>query len=135
MLISADNHEFPSWAPDWLRAQVESPDCSQGTHPRLRWLAKWLVIYFAEHEGGTQRWLRYAAEQCDRDVPSGEIDRLLIWAESLFGQGHRASDETSAPLSHRSRPDLEEIYVIASAGLNLAEYRASSPQRLYDSPR
>jgi hypothetical protein len=135
MLISADNHVWPPWAPSWLRDQVESPDCSQGTHPRLRWLAKWLVIYFAEYEGEAQRWLRYAAEHCDRDVPSGELDRLLIWAENLFGEGHAASEGTSAQLSQRKHPDLEEIFAIASGGPDLAEFRASSPQRLYDSPQ
>jgi hypothetical protein len=70
-----------------------------------------------------------------RDVPSGELDRLLIWAESLFGEGYAASEGTSAQLSQRARPDLEEIYTIATSGPDLAEYRASSPQRLYDSPQ
>ena len=62
MLISCDDHVWPLWAPDWLRAQVESPDCSGGTHPRLRDLAKWLTIYFAEHEGEAERWLYHAAQ-------------------------------------------------------------------------
>jgi hypothetical protein len=137
MLIAADNHVWPVWAPTWLRDQVASPDCSGpgGTHGRLRQLAKWLTIYFSEHEGATARWLYHAAQYCDRDVPSDELDRLLIWAENLFGQGHDISERRSALLSQRARPDLEEIYAIASAGPDLAEYRASSPQRLYNSPQ
>ena len=100
MLISTDNHVWPGWAPDWLGERVASPDCSGGTHPCLRELAKWLVIYFAEHEGAAQRWLKYAAALCDRDVSDGEIDRLLVWAEGLFGKHGRAlgtSHSTSAP--------------------------------------
>jgi hypothetical protein len=132
MLISADNHEFPLWAPDWLRHQFESPDCSNGTHPCLRQLAKWLVIYFAEHEGAAERWLRHAAQYCDRHVPDGEIDRLLIWAESLFGE-HGATKGTSHGTSVNSRPqpDLEEIYTIAANGRWLEQLRESSPERLY----
>src|SRR6516164_7425827 len=80
-LPSSDNHFWPAWAPLWLRAQVVSPDCSNGTHPRLRWLAKWLTIYFAEHSGEAHHWLCYAAQSCDRNVPQDEIDRLLSWAQ------------------------------------------------------
>ena len=87
MLISCDDHVWPLWAPDWLRAQVESPDCSGGTHPRLRDLAKWLTIYFEEHEGEAERWLYHAAQCCDRDVDDAELDRLLAWAEARFGNG------------------------------------------------
>jgi len=108
MMISSDNHVWPGWAPDWLREQVAEPDCSEGTHPRLRWLAKWLVVYFREHEDTAQRWLKHAATLCDRDVPEGEIDRLLFWAEGLFGKHGRAlgtSHSTSAP--ERPQVDLE----------------------------
>jgi len=87
-LVSSDNHAFPVWVPDWLRDQVAAPDCSTGTHYRLRWLARWLVIYFSEQQGIAKRWLYHAAQYCDRDVPDDEIDRLLSWAEGLFGQGH-----------------------------------------------
>ena len=86
VLISSDHHVFPVWAPSWLRAQVESPDCSCGTHLQLRKLAKWLVIYFAEHEGEAERWLHHAAQRCARDVPNGEVARLLAWAEARFAQ-------------------------------------------------
>jgi len=139
VLISADNHAFPDWAPDWLRAQVESPDCStdsRGTHGRLRSLAKWLTICFAEHPGVAERWLRYAAGICDRDVPDGEIKRLLIWAEHMFGQGHEVSAGVFSDTTvHRAQIDLEEIYTIATIGPDLAQFRASSPQRLYNSPQ
>src|SRR5215475_13401486 len=110
MLISADNHVWPSWAPDWLRHQVKSPDCSNGTHPCLRQLAKWLTIYFAEHPGVAERWLKHAAVLCDRDVSDGEIDRLLIWAEGLFAK-HGTREGVSHGTSPGSRPqaDLEEI--------------------------
>jgi hypothetical protein len=136
MLISADNHVFPSWAPAWLAEQVESPDCSDGTHPRLRVLAKWLTIYFAEHEGAAERWLSYAAARCDRQVPSGEIDRLLIWAQGLFGQ-HDGDNVTIKPergnTATRPQVDLEELYSIAVAGPGLEEYRQSSPVQLRSS--
>jgi hypothetical protein len=131
MLISTDNYAFPSWVPDWLRVMVESPDCSQGTHPRLLWLAKWLTIYFAEREHA-ERWLKHAAALCDRDVPDDEIDRLLTWAENAFEQGQRASSQSTS-VSSRSQPDLEQIYDLASGGPNLVEFRASSPKRLCDS--
>ena len=136
-LPSSDNHFWPAWAPLWLRAQVVSPDCSNGTHPRLRWLAKWLTIYFAEHSGEAHHWLCYAAQSCDRNVPQDEIDRLLSWAQGLFGQGAVVSEGTrrDAASSRSQQPDLDEIYAIASNGPDLADYRASSPQRLYDSPQ
>jgi hypothetical protein len=131
MLISTDNHAWPLWAPPWLRDQVASPDCCEGTHPRLRWLAKWLVIYFAEHEGGAERWLRHAAALCDRDVTDGEIDRLLIWAEGLFGNlgAAEARAHRSAPVD-RPKVDLEELYTIAANGPCLEQLRRSSPQHL-----
>jgi hypothetical protein len=136
VLISNDNHQWPLRAPEWLRQQVENPDCSDGTHPRLRYLAKWLTIYFAEHPDEVNRWLHYAAQRCDRDVSSGEVDRLLIWAEGLFGKGGTtAQGAYPGEASIRSQVDLQEIYRIAAAGPSLAEYRASSPQRLYDSPQ
>lgn len=134
ILISNDSHQWPLWAPGWLRQQVENPDCVDGTHPCLRQLAKWLTIYFAEHESGARRWLRYAADRCDRDVPDGEVDRLLVWAEGLFGNGHTPSEGTRAQFN-RAQPDLEEIYQIAKWGPDLSEYRASSPQRLHDRPQ
>jgi hypothetical protein len=140
LLLSADNHEWPLWAPEWLRQQVENPDCSDGTHPRLRYLAKWLTIYFAEHEGAAQRWLRHAAGRCDREVDHGEVDRLLHWAEGLFGStetvktsnGH--SKRVKGPTSSaRPQVDLERIYRIASEGPRLAQYRSSSPRFMWGS--
>jgi hypothetical protein len=123
MLISCDDHVWPLWAPDWLRAQVESPDCSGGTHPRLRDLAKWLTIYFAEHDGEAERWLYHAACRCDRDVDDAELDRLQAWAEARFGNGSGEKSSTNrdgnGSSTNRSgkrpstkwplSPDLEEI--------------------------
>jgi hypothetical protein len=137
MLISADDHQFPLWAPDWLRAQVESPDCSNGTHPRLLWLAKWLVICFAEHPGGAKRWLKHAAALCDREVPAGEINRLLVWAESLFGPNSLHTKNGSQRNMAGTRPqiDLDNIYCTAvhSCRGGRRELRERSPLRLYDS--
>ena len=121
MMISYDDHVWPLWAPEWLRAQVESPNCSAGTHPRLRWLAKWLVIFFAEHEGQAARWLFHAACRCDRGVDEGELNRLLAWAGARFGNGGGATFSTKRTFSTKqsdagqiaAAPDLEEIYRIA----------------------
>ena len=143
MLISADHQVFPVWVPSWLRAQVESPDCSCGTHPQLRKLAKWLVIYFAEHEGEAGRWLHDAAQRCARDVPNGEVARLLAWAEARFGNGNTTSPSffqktydttgvsSGSPSSATTNsPNLDEIFSIASAGSGLVGLRDSSPLRL-----
>jgi hypothetical protein len=83
VLISDDKHVWPLWAPDWLKAEVEAPDCSEGTHMVLRRLAKWLTVYFAAHEGAAERWLSHAAQHCDRDVEPGEVARLLSWADAF----------------------------------------------------
>jgi hypothetical protein len=71
---------------------------------------------------------------CDRDEPDDEINRLLIWAEGLFGEGQAASGGARTHLGH-TPADLEEIYAIARCGPHRAEYRESSPQRLYDKPQ
>jgi hypothetical protein len=136
MLISSDNHVWPPWAPDWLRDQVESPDCSRGTHTRLRHLAKWLTIFFAEHPEAPARWLYHAAQRCARDVDKAEVDRLLCWAEARFGTGNThgrtpsMNQRTSASSTAPSTADLEEIFSIAEQGPRLAEYRETSPLRL-----
>ena len=142
MLISCDNHVWPPWAPDWLRDQVESPDCSDGTHVRLRMLAKWLTIIFAEHEGEAGRWLCHAAERCDRDVDDSEVDRLLAWAEARFGDVRTdvrtfSTKKTTSSTSkagtaqpQTATPDLDEIFSIAEHGPRLTEFRASSPAKL-----
>jgi hypothetical protein len=136
MLITVDNHVWPPWAPAWLGAEVESPDCSSGTHPALRNLAKWLVVYFAEHEGQAERWLHFAAQRCDRDVDDGEIDRLLAWAEALVGSVDPARTQAGGETRQQPpRADLEEIYRLAVKGPRLTEYRAASPVRLCDTPR
>jgi hypothetical protein len=134
--LSRDADQWPLCAPRWLRDQVMAPDCSQGTHPRLRWLAQWLTIYFAQHPGEAHRWLSHAAQSCDRDVSSGEVDRLLIWAEGLFAEGGMNGQSAHRDnASTRPQLDLDKIYTIACSGPKLAEYRASSPQRLYDAPQ
>jgi hypothetical protein len=103
----------------------------------LRWLAKWLVIYFTEHPGAAERWLNHAAALCDRDVPKGELDRLLVWAQNVFGQGGTGSDSEGSPRKSaptRAQPDMEEIYRVAVNGPNRGEFRDLSPERLYKSP-
>jgi hypothetical protein len=98
-------------------------------------LAKWLTIYFAEHEGGAERWLSYAAQHCDRSVPEGELTRLLVWAEAIVagsGQAHPSS-KRNAPQA-KPTADLDEMYEIIRRGPGLAEYQESSPERLYDCP-
>jgi hypothetical protein len=99
----------------------------------LRQLAKWLVIYFDEHEGEAERWLKHAAQHCDRDVDDGEIDRLLIWAEGLFGSPECSGRKRTQSGYSGSRPqvDLDEIYQIAAKGTRLVQYRESSPCRFY----
>jgi hypothetical protein len=128
MLISEDNHVWPEWAPGWLQAQVESPDCTAGTHPTLRSLAKWLTIYFAEHQGAAKRWLKHAAERCDRDYDEAEVDRLLTWAESLFGGTPGQGICTRERLMESARPqvDLDAIYEVARNGLCVAGLEAMS---------
>jgi hypothetical protein len=131
MLISADNYGCPPWLPQWLRKAVTSPDCSAGTHPALRQLAKWLTIYFADDPASAERWLSHAARVCDRDVPADELDRLLIWAAGLFGHGATCEKTPSLINSQPSaKVDLEEIYSLAADGPRLSEYRASSPVQL-----
>jgi hypothetical protein len=151
MLISSDNHVWPIWAPDWLRAQVTEPNCSNGTHPRLLELAKWLTIYFREHEDEAARWLYHAAQRCARDVDDGEVRRLLIWAEGLFGDEAtytantantanplynyvRGKGDRGAVEPQKPRVNLDEIYAIAVVGPRLAEYRESSPEQLSGPP-
>jgi hypothetical protein len=130
-LFSDDGYRWPGWAPNWLRRKVEAPDCANGTHPRLRDVAKWLTIYFAEDTEGAERWLKHAAALCDRDVPQGEIERLLAWAKSLFGRGRGTGEKhVLSGYSAKPQPDLEEIYALALAGPTLEQYRESSPQRL-----
>jgi hypothetical protein len=130
-LISADNHLFPGWCPDWLRKKVEAPDCSGGTHPALRDIAKWLTIYFAEHPGGAERWLYHAAQLCDRDVDDTELDRLLLWASAIFGDGTSGSTTSNWQRVAPPPVDLEKIYQIAIAGPRLVQYRESSPVQLH----
>jgi hypothetical protein len=67
---------------------------------------------------------------CDRDVPEAEIDRLLIWAQGLFGKHGRAQAEAQRTSGSRPQADLEEIYTVATHGGRLEELRASSPERL-----
>jgi hypothetical protein len=135
MIISADLHVLPYWVPPWLREQVENPDCSEGTHPRLRWLAKWLTVYFSEQPGEAERWLRHAAQYCDRNVPEGELTRLLIWARGRFGENGTAQGESYAgSTNYGAQPDLDEIYALAEAGPNLEELREASPEKLHSTP-
>src|SRR5271166_5439962 len=83
--VTQRNSQFPAWldsrAP-WLRQLVFEPDCSEGTHPTLRHLAKWLFYYMPPDEcpGLALRWLREAGDRCDRVPDDDELERLLEWA-------------------------------------------------------
>jgi hypothetical protein len=126
---------FPPWAPEWLRDLVENPDCSSGTHPRLRQLAKWLCVYFPPDElpGAALHWLREAANRCDRVPDDAELKRLIAWARAITGQDQRGTQGTYQSQSS-IKPDLERIYELIIAGLTLEEYRETSPLRLWDAP-
>ena len=131
MLISDDNHVWPGWAPDWLRFQVESPDCSAGTHPALRRLAKWLVVYMPPDECPDLAfyWLRVAADKCDRVPDDAELKRLLTWANARTG-----NQDGSAGGYSPSQPviDLDQLYELIIAGPTRDQFRELSPVRLYD---
>jgi hypothetical protein len=131
-LISTDGHLWPGWAPDWLRANVEMPDCSSGTHIALRALAKWLTIYFAEHPGGAKRWLYHAAQFCDRVPDDAELDRLLSWAGARFADGDYDDQDDRGPHPGKPTIDIERIYDLVISGPTLGEFRELSPVRLYD---
>jgi hypothetical protein len=92
-----------------------------------------LVIYFADHPGEAERWLRHASQHCDRDVPGGEINRLLIWAEGLSGHSsaHTKIGSQRNVICGQAQPDLEEIYNVAARGPRLEQFRESSPEKLH----
>jgi hypothetical protein len=128
------NHDqFPAWVPRWLQNLVEQPDCSQGTHPTLRKLAKWLVIFMPldECEGLAFHWLKVAAQRCPRTAADAELKRLLSWAAG------RTGDHTgTAPRSCVSQPaiDTDYLYELIVAGPTRNELRECSPLHLYNTP-
>ena len=81
---------FPGWCPNWLQMVFE-PDCSSGTHPTLRQIAKWLRFYMPpeENPGLAFEWLKEAAEKCDRVPDDAELKRLLSWAGGKISTGDR----------------------------------------------
>jgi hypothetical protein len=80
--------DFPRWTPEWLKKLVYEPNCTYGTHPELRRLAKWLAFYVppAECPGLALYWLRFAADRCDRVPDDAELNRLLSWACDIVAQ-------------------------------------------------
>jgi hypothetical protein len=114
---------------------VEKPDCSSGTHPRLRQLAKWLCVFFPPQElpGTAFHWLREAADRCDRVPDDAELKRLIAWAIARTGQEQPGTQNTYQ-YQPRVNIDLDWIYELIIAGPTLAEYRETSPLRLWDSP-
>jgi hypothetical protein len=127
---------WPQWAPSWLQALVESPDCSSGTHPTLRHIAKWLVVYMPPDEcaGLAFYWLRRAANKCDRVQDDSELDRLLSWANARFADGDYAGQDDRGPHPGKPAVDIERIYDLVVSGPTLNEFRELSPVQLYDTP-
>jgi hypothetical protein len=128
---SLDHDEFPAWVPRWLKKLVYEPECSTGTHPTLRTLAKWLVIFMplAECEGLAFHWLKVAAQKCPRVADDAELKRLLAWPTG------RTSDNTStAPTSYISQPaiDIDDLYELIVRGPTRNEFRECSPLQLYN---
>jgi hypothetical protein len=128
----SDATTFPAWCPAWLKKLVDEPNCSCGTHPELRRIAKWLVIYMPpdECEGLAFKWLRVAADKCDRVSDDAELHRLLTWACAKTGN----QDDGSAGNYSPSQPaiDIDYLYELIVAGPTLGEFRESSRERLYD---
>jgi hypothetical protein len=123
--------EFPAWAPAWLAKLVAEPNCTCGTHLVLRRIAKWLVFYMppAECPSLAFYWLRYAANQCDRVPGDAELKRLIAWAENK-----EASTSTGDGYVPGGAPsiDIDRLYHLIVNGPTHAEFRESSPVRLYD---
>ncbi len=127
----ADLRSFPAWCPDWLKRLVDEPNCGcQGTHPTLRMLAKWLVIYMPldECEGLAFKWLRFAADKCDREPDDAELERLLAWAD-----GRKDSHGPGSGYIQKVQIDIDHLYQLIVTGPTLAEFRELSPIKLYDS--
>jgi hypothetical protein len=125
-MITSEGRMLPVWVPAWLREQIVTPDCSQGTHPRLLWLAVRLTKCFRNLPGHAEIWLRYAAERCARPVPNDEVTRLLEWAGVAIST-HRGANEERL---HRITANLDEIYELAIAGPTRDELVKLSPVQL-----
>jgi hypothetical protein len=123
--------EFPAWCPRWLAKLVAEPNCTCGTHPTLRRIAKWLVIYMPpdECEGLAFKWLRFAADQCDRVPDDAELNRLLIWASGRTGDQSAAGADGYL---QQAEIDLNRLYELIIAGPTRDELRELSQIRLYD---
>jgi hypothetical protein len=122
---------FPAWVPDWLKKLVDEPNCTCGTHPALRRLAKWLVVYMPLDECPDLAfyWLRVAADKCDRVPDDAELARLLSWACARTGNQEGAMEAHSP-----SQPaiDIDGLYELIIKGPTLEEFRELSQARLYD---
>ena len=123
--IDYSQSSFPAWAPPWLKKLVDEPDCSSGTHPALRHIAKWLVIYMPPDEcpGLAFYWLRQAADKCDRGPDDNELDRLLSWATARFADGDYEGQDDRGPHPGKPGIDLEHIYDLVVSGPTLNEFR------------
>jgi hypothetical protein len=131
MMTRVDNSSFPAWCPDWLKRLVEEPDCSSGTHPTLRRLAKWLVVYMPADEcpGLALQWLRVAASKCDRVPDDAELKRLIAWATARAG----APLEPGGCPNSQTVIEIDRLYEIIIAGPTRDDFREMSPECCWDS--
>jgi hypothetical protein len=116
---------FPGGWPAWLRKRVEQPDCAGGSHPGLLGLAYWLRRY--EEPRNAFRWLKDAAQRCDRTPDDEELRRMVGWAGTMDGQ----------PGDHPRRApiNLEAMHDIIVSGVSRDDLREMSPQRCWDTMR
>jgi hypothetical protein len=128
--MSEQNGHFPGWCPNWLKKKVLEPDCSTGSHPTLRQIAKWLVFYMPadKNPGLADKWLKEAAARCDRVPDDAELKRLLSWARGVQGQSQGEGYQPSEAV----KIDLDYIFDLVVKGPHRSEYRELSPINLYD---
>jgi hypothetical protein len=128
--MSAHGGGFPGWCPNWLKQMVLEPDCTVGTHPTLRQIAKWLVVYMPpdKNPGLADKWLKEAAERCDRVPDDSELKRLLSWACGVQGQNKGEQHLQCGPV----KVDLDRIFELVISGPHRSEYRELSPTKLYE---
>ena len=118
---------FPAGWPTWLRERVAAPNCAVGTHIELRSIAFWIPRYSPPQEAF--RWLKAAAQRCDRIPPDSELKRLLGWAACARGE------ESDTYARRPAAIDMDRLYNIITAGPTLGELRESSPERCWDTRR
>jgi hypothetical protein len=105
--------------------------CASGTHPELRQIAYWLTRYMPpdECEGLALRWLRHAAQKCDRIPDDGELRRLISWGAAKSGRPYDEGQE--AYLSGTPVINTNHLHEIIS-GPTREELREMSPVRDWD---